>query len=149
MTDWHTDLGALVERGVEQLGLTRVTSALRDQLDELAAHPDAQAEPFRPDVPVLAVVACDAGELGVLVQPDGRLTVHVARTRAALLEQVGETTEPHVVVTADASDTAATTAERRDLLARSGLVAPGWYSGSGFTEDELLDACTAILIALD
>ncbi len=149
MTDWHSDLGALVHQGIEQLGLTRVTSALRDQLDELAAHPDAQAEPFRPDVPVLAAVACDAGELGVLVQPDGRLTVHVARTRAALLEQVGETAEPHVVVTADPSGTATTATERRELLARSGLVAPGWYSGSGFTEDELLDACTAILIALD
>ncbi len=149
MTDWHSDLGALVEQGIEQLGLTTVTSALRDQLDELAAHPDAQAEPFRPDVPVLAVVACEAGQLGVLVQPDGRLSVHVARTRDALLDQVRETAEPQVMVTADPSDSATTTAERRALLGRSGLVAPGWYSGSGFTEDELLDACTAILIAFD
>lgn len=32
---------------------------------------------------------------------------------------------------------------RRELLDRAGLVAPGWFSGSGFAEDDLLDACAA------
>ncbi|MCW2753851.1 MAG: hydrolase [Marmoricola sp.] len=147
--DWRTDLARAVARAVEQGGPDAVIAALGERLDELATHPDVRPEPFRPGVSVLAIVACEAGRLGVLIEPDGRLSVHVARTHDALVDQVGETTDPHVVVTADRSDSATTTAERRALLAHSGLVAPGWYSGSGFTEDELLDACTAILIAID
>ncbi|HEX4190749.1 MAG TPA: DUF429 domain-containing protein [Marmoricola sp.] len=30
---------------------------------------------------------------------------------------------------------------RRDALARRGIVAPAWFSGSGFAQDDLLDAC--------
>lgn len=32
---------------------------------------------------------------------------------------------------------------RRDALEAAGLVAPAWYRGSGFGEDDLLDACAA------
>ncbi len=34
-------------------------------------------------------------------------------------------------------------AARRDALAGAGLVAPPWFRGSGFAEDDLLDACAA------
>jgi predicted RNase H-like nuclease len=33
--------------------------------------------------------------------------------------------------------------DRRATLAAAGLVAPGWYHGSGFGEDDLLDPCAA------
>jgi predicted RNase H-like nuclease len=33
---------------------------------------------------------------------------------------------------------------RREALARAGIVAPHWYSGAGFAEDDLLDACAAL-----
>jgi predicted RNase H-like nuclease len=32
---------------------------------------------------------------------------------------------------------------RRDVLQQAGIVAPAWYSGLGFAEDDLLDACAA------
>jgi predicted RNase H-like nuclease len=32
---------------------------------------------------------------------------------------------------------------RRDALARAGMTPPGWFNGSGFGEDDLLDACAA------
>lgn len=34
-------------------------------------------------------------------------------------------------------------ARRREALAGAGIVAPAWFSGSGFAEDDLLDACAA------
>lgn len=37
---------------------------------------------------------------------------------------------------------------RREALARAGIVAPPWYSGSGFAEDDLLDACAALWTAV-
>jgi predicted RNase H-like nuclease len=35
-------------------------------------------------------------------------------------------------------------AHRRAALAQVGILAPPWYSGSGFAEDDLLDACAAL-----
>lgn len=37
---------------------------------------------------------------------------------------------------------------RRQVLARAGLVAPAWFSGAGFAEDDLLDACAAVWSAV-
>jgi predicted RNase H-like nuclease len=37
---------------------------------------------------------------------------------------------------------------RREALGRAGIVAPPWYSGSGFAEDDLLDACAALWTAV-
>jgi predicted RNase H-like nuclease len=37
---------------------------------------------------------------------------------------------------------------RREALARTGLVPPPWYSGSGFAEHDLLDACAALWTAV-
>jgi predicted RNase H-like nuclease len=39
-------------------------------------------------------------------------------------------------------------AERRAALAAAGLTAPAWYRGSGFGEDDLLDACAAVWTAV-
>jgi len=39
-------------------------------------------------------------------------------------------------------------AERRALLTRAGLVPPAWFRGSGFGEDDLLDACAAAWTAV-
>jgi hypothetical protein len=39
-------------------------------------------------------------------------------------------------------------AERRDLLARTGLVPPAWFRGSDFGEEDLLDACAAAWTAV-
>ncbi len=37
---------------------------------------------------------------------------------------------------------------RREALARVGIVAPAWFSGAGFAEDDLLDACAAAWTAV-
>jgi predicted RNase H-like nuclease len=39
-------------------------------------------------------------------------------------------------------------AQRRDALGRAGLAVPPWYSGSGFAEHDLLDACAALWTAV-
>jgi len=38
--------------------------------------------------------------------------------------------------------------QRREALTRAGIVAPHWYSGSGFAEHDLLDACAALWTAV-
>ncbi|MCW2784846.1 MAG: hydrolase [Marmoricola sp.] len=146
--DWQAQLSAAVARGLDLVGLDAVAAALADQVQALAEHPDAPVEVLRPDRPVLGVVACESGRLGVLLQLDGRVSVHVARSVETLLELVVETTEPGVVVEAESGSEGAPAADRRELLRRAGLVVPGWYSGSGFSEGDLLDACTAVLSAL-
>lgn len=47
-----------------------------------------------------------------------------------------------------AKRTAAGAAARRDVLRSVGFVAPGWFRGSPFAEDDLLDACAAAWSAL-
>jgi len=37
---------------------------------------------------------------------------------------------------------------RREALARAGIVVPAWFSGAGFAEDDLLDACAAAWTAV-
>ena len=37
---------------------------------------------------------------------------------------------------------------RREALAAHGVVAPAWFRGSGFGEDDLLDACAAAWTAV-
>lgn len=147
MTDWRPDLDSAIARGLDAEGLAAVEAELSRQADRLRSHPDAAVEPLRPEVPVLGVAECTAGHLGVLLTEDGRISVHVAATRSGLLDQVRETAEPYIAI-AEAWAGRETTAERRERLRRAGLAAPGWYSGSGFTESELLDACDALLAAV-
>jgi hypothetical protein len=146
--DWRAELATAIARGIEHSGLQAVSTELAGATAALAGHPDAPVEPVRPDKPVLGTVACEGGQLGVLLHLDGRLSVHVARSVEALLALVVETTEPGVVVEADTARSHVPAVERRELLRQSGLVVPGWYSGSGFTEEELLDACAAVLSVL-
>ncbi len=147
MTDWRADLAGAVARGLDADGLAAVEAALSNETDRLRSHPDAAVEALRPEVAVLGVAECAAGHLGVLITEDGRISVHVAATRSGLLDHVRETAEPFVAA-ADAYVGSKSPAERRDQLRRGGLAAPGWYSGSGFTESELLDACEAVLAAV-
>lgn len=146
--DWRADLAAAVAQGLEQEGWDAVVDELGEHGDRLAAHPDAPVEPLIPAVPILAVTPCEAGHLGVLVNVDGRVSVHLGRTPDALLAQVGETAEPGLVETAEHYPGPATPQERRDVLEQAGLVVPAWFSGSGFTESELLDACGAVVVAV-
>lgn len=166
MTTWHDDLRAAVARGLAAEGPVAVGTELEAQYALLAEHPDAPVEPILPEVPVLAVAGCASGRLGILLDVDGRVSVHLARTTAVLLDQVRESTDPGVLAfTGDAEQEAATwsdvptesvaaydgeddLADRREQLRRSGLVAPGWFSGSGFTEAQLLDACGAAVVAV-
>ena len=141
--DWRADLAEAVTRGLEIEGLDVVRSALAAEDEALRVHPDAPVEPLCPDVPLLGVSPCEAGYVGVLLQTDGRLSVHVARSRSLLLDLVGETVQPHVV-----TDAPGGSAGSRETLRRAGLTVPGWYSGSGFSESELLDACTALLLGV-
>ncbi|MFC7362519.1 DUF429 domain-containing protein [Nocardioides astragali] len=59
--------------------------------------PRRAPEPLRPDRPVLGVDACAGGWVGVLLGPEGRPAVYVARSISELLELVGETTQVSVV----------------------------------------------------
>lgn len=145
--DWRTDLADSVARGLTADGLEAVTSALGSAAEALRVHPDAPVDPLRPDRPLLGVLGCEAGYLGVLLTEAGRISVHAAGTRSGLLDQVRETADPYVVEARD-HDGSGTSAERREALRREGFAAPGWFSGSGFTEGELLDACAAVVAAV-
>ncbi|RYJ00931.1 MAG: hypothetical protein EON52_22555 [Actinomycetales bacterium] len=146
--DWRADLADAVARGLVENGWDAVVDALGELGDELAVHPDAPVEPLVPSVPILAVTTCEAGHLGVLVNVDGRVSVHLGRTPDALVAQVSETAEPGLVETAEHYPGPATTDERREVLEQAGLTVPAWFSGSGFTETELLDACGAVVVAV-
>lgn len=146
--DWRADLADALSRGLRENGWDAVVDELAEHGDRLAAHPDAPVEPLIPSVPILAVTACEAGHLGVLVNVDGRVSVHLGRSEEALLAQVRETAEPGLVETAEHYPGTATPQERRDVLGQAGLVVPAWFSGSGFTEAELLDACGAVVVAV-
>jgi len=120
-TTWRSDLDALVARGVDELGLAAVATALEDVAVGLLEHPDAPVEPFSSDVPVLGVDACKGGWVGVRIGPEGRATVHTAKTVAALLDLVREHAEVLVVAVdipiglPDAGD------RQADVLARQAL----------------------------
>lgn len=164
--DWRADLADAIARGLAENGWDAVVDVLGDVGEELSAHPDAPIEPLSPLVPVLALVGCEAGTLGVLVNVDGHVSVHQGRTAAVLVAHVRESIEPGLLVftgdaPVDATDWSAfeteavasytgdaTLEERREALRLAGLTAPGWFSGSGFTEAELLDACGAVVVAV-
>lgn len=164
--DWRADLADAIERGLAENGWDAVADVLGDLGSELASHPDAPIEPLSPQAPVLALVACEAGALGVLVNVDGHVSVHQGRSAAVVVAHVQESVEPGLLVftgeaPADPTDWSAFTTEvvasytgdatleeRREALRLAGLTAPGWFSGSGFTEAELLDACGAVVVAV-
>lgn len=164
--DWRADLAAAVARGLDQEGWDAVVDALGEQADQLAVHPDAPVEPLMPDFPVLALIACEAGHLGVLLETDGRLSVHLGRTSAVVVDQVRESSDPGLLVLTGEVEAEAPSwtdvatevvapydgadglEQRREFLRLAGLDAPAWFSGSGFTEADLLDACGAVVVAL-
>ena len=146
--DWRADLADAVARGLTEQGWDAVVDELAEHGDRLAAHPDAPVEPLIPSVPILAVSTCEAGHLGVLVNVDGRVSVHLGRSPEALVAQVSETAEPGLVENVEHYPGPATVEERREVLGQAGLSVPAWFSGSGFTESELLDACGAVVVAL-
>lgn len=101
-------------------------------------------EPLRPEAPVLGVVACAAGRVGVLLGPDGRATVHVARTVPELVDLVRESSPVALVVEGPLGEGPAGPPPSREELAAEGITAPAWFRGSGFTEGELLGACAVL-----
>ena len=84
-----------------------------------------EPEPLRPGRPVLGVDACPSGWVGVLVQPDGRLTVHSAASIAALVSLVRETAEPAVVAIDIPIGLPDTGGRAADAQARGQLVGKG------------------------
>jgi len=243
--DWRHELRELLGRGVEASGAGEVIEVLTAELVALGESETATPV-LHPSAPVLGVDACIAGWVGVLVSPDGRLTVHVSAGIDTLVQHVRESADPAVVAidipiglpdtggrqadvlarkalpgksssvfstltrsayqadtyaggreaSLEATDGASSAsaqawalgpkilqvdawvrsgpgtivievhpelcfarivgepvlvakktpegvALRREALARSGIGAPAWFSGSGFAEDDLLDACAA------
>lgn len=161
---WREALANAVASGLAEDGFLAVSGALSDQYAGLAEHPDAPIDPLTPQVAVLAVTGCETGRLGVLLGTDARLSVHLGRTTSAIIDQVQESTEIGLLVFAGEADTdvrggfatevvapydgPADLAERREFLRLAGLTTPAWFSGSGFTEAELLDACGAVVVAV-
>lgn len=249
--DWERELRDLVFRGQTEIGTPEVLAVLQREVASLALGAEALPPVLHASRPVLGVDACVAGWVGVLLGPDGRLTVHVASGIEALVAQVREGADVAVVAVdipiglpddgvrqadllaraalpgksssvfstltrsaysaesyaggreanlratdgersasaqawalgpkilqvdswvrsgpgtsvievhpelcfarlAGAPILAAKRTEqgvvlRREALARAGIAAPPWYSGAGFGEDDLLDACAAVWTAV-
>ncbi len=243
--DWRHQLRELLGRGVAASGAEEVIEFLTAELVALGES-GAATPVLHPSAPVLGVDACVAGWVGVLISPDGRLTVHVSTGIDTLVQHVRESADPVVVAidipiglpdaggreadvlarkalpgksssvfstltrsayqaetyadgreaNLEATDGASSAsaqawalgpkilqvdawvrsgpgttvievhpelcfarifggpvlvakktpegvALRREALARAGISAPAWFSGSGFAEDDLLDACAA------
>jgi predicted RNase H-like nuclease len=78
--------------------LARIDAALSGEREaRFVGAPTPAVEPLRPPRPVLGVDACPAGWVGVLLGPEGRPRVHVARSIAELLDLVREQASPAVV----------------------------------------------------
>lgn len=164
--DWAADLAALVEDAVDVAGTERVAEALAALAARLQDSPDA-VRPLRPRVTVLGIVASPTGWVGVLLTPAGRCTVHLSSRIASLIEQVRESVDIGLIGYDDAAATPELAADlehwlrqgpgieavrtpvdpvlaRSEALAAAGLRTPGWFAGSGFTEDDLLAACAVV-----
>jgi predicted RNase H-like nuclease len=231
--DWGRDLRELITRGQDDHGSVEVLALLQREVASLTLGMGAPPPVLHADRPVLGVDACVAGWVGVLLGGDGRLTVHVAGSIAALVTQVREGADVAVIAVdipiglpdddrvrvadrlardalpgKESAVRGATTraayeagdddldvlgpkvlqvdawvrnepgtrvieiepelcfarlagspilvakrtdegvALRREALGRIGLVPPPWYSGSGFAEHDLLDACAALWTAV-
>ncbi|HEY0902681.1 MAG TPA: DUF429 domain-containing protein [Marmoricola sp.] len=173
MDDWRPRLTALLAEAVEAYGLEPVRDALVAEVERLHASRPA---PLRVAVPVLGVAACPTGWVGVVQAPGRPAAVLTSASVAALVDLARESTElavvavavdpedksvdldvsgvevievlAHVSVTRLAGDAAAQgVAERRAALETAGLAVPAWFRGSGFGEDDLLDACAAVWTA--
>lgn len=165
-TEWRSDLADAVARGLAAEGWGAVVDALGEQAEQLAEHPDAPIDAITPDAPVLAVIACEAGRLGVLLDVDARVSVHLGRSTAVVVDQVSENTRIGLLVLTGGTESEAASVtdfpvevvapyegadgleERREFLRLAGFTVPAWFSGSGFTEAELIDACGAVVVAL-
>jgi predicted RNase H-like nuclease len=186
---WRDELEALVAEGRRSHSVDEIAAALRTAGEALIPP---TTETLRPPAPVLGVDRCTSGWVGVLLQSDGRASVHAAATITALVEQVRESADPVVLAVAiqvelpdrsgreevgawTRSDPdvvvievqpevsfarmagvqrgsdglgAAGLSERRAVLERAGFAVPAWFRGSGFGEDDLLDACAAAWTAV-
>ena len=91
---WRSDLTAVIARGLAAHPRDEILTALLDAGAELSR---TTPSPLAPAAPVLGVDACPAGWVGVLLRPAGPMTVHVAASITALVEQVRESEEPAVV----------------------------------------------------
>jgi len=225
--DWGRDLRELIARGQDAYPADDLLAVLQREVASLAVGVGTPLPVLHASRPVLGVDACVAGWIGVMLDENGRLTVHVAASISALAGQVRESAEVAVVaidipiglpddgvrqadelvrqalpgkeaviigarsravyganedfevigpkvLEVDAwvrGDPGAVVIEvhpeltfarltgspvlaakrtdegvalRREALLRAGIAAPHWYSGAGFAEHDLLDACAAL-----
>jgi len=167
--EWRARLELLVGEALSAESADVVRDALQEEIDRLAGT-NAPAQ-LVVDVPVIGVVDCAAGWVAVQLRPSGPATVHVGRSIGAVVEHVREAGDLDVVAIGKRAGTPeartsevdawvrtrptvsvlavtpAAAARRADLEA-AGLVPPAWYAGSGFDEEDLLEACAAALTAL-
>lgn len=125
--------------------LTRIEAATSGEREARFVGPPGQPAPIEvltPDHPVLGVAPCEAGWVGVVLDTDLRASVYVAGTMAELVELVGETIQG-AQLSEVRHDLPVDAEARRRALVSHGIVAPPWFRGAGFTEDDLLEACAA------
>lgn len=152
MDDWRTRLEDLINDARARIGDDAVRTALEDALERLAA-PSPDVAPLAPAVAVLGVVACAGGWLGVLLRPSGQTTLHLGSAIVSLVEQVREQeTLGAVGISVPVDRSAEVQAWRQshpsvgivDVGAERsgvGVTVPAMYSGMGFDESDLLEAC--------
>ena len=117
--DWREQLEAQVLIGRGASGDDEVRGVLQRLLQRL----DGSGERLRlaPPIAVLGVDGCKAGWVGVLVSPDGRATLHVASSVAAMVEQIRGDTEIGVVAIDIPIGLPHDAPRQADLLARAEL----------------------------
>lgn len=158
---WRDELTELIARGVQAHGIDVVREALGGESESLPPEPEPP-EPLRAVAPVLGLSACVPGWVGVLLVPGRRPAVQVAASLTAAVEHArGEVSLELVAIGRDPDDQRAAAVrawlgsgpgveviEVRSVASRramsdAGLILPGWFRGSGFTEAELEAACAA------
>jgi len=157
---WRDQLEAAVARGRAD-GDAALRAALEDALARLSTSDEVVA--LTPTVAVLGLERCAAGWVGVAIRPTGRTTLHVGADLLGLIEQVqdqeelgavglrpGESAQLHLgptVVVLEVARDPAFVADPRSWLAAAGMTVPAMYSGLGFEEGDLLDACLSACVA--
>jgi predicted RNase H-like nuclease len=152
--DWGRDLRELIARGQTNHGAAEVLAVLQREVASMTLGMEAPPTTLTSAHPVLGVDACVAGWVGVLLGPDGRLTVHVAGSIQALVSQVREGADVAVVAIDIPIGLPDTGARQADRLARDAL--PGKASSvfstltrSAYAADSYADSREANLAATD
>ena len=107
---------------------SRIEAGLADEREARFVGRTTVPEPptqLRPDRPVLGVDACAVGWVGVLIGPEGRPSVHVAKSISGLLDLVRETAAPAVVAIDIPIGLPDAGGRRADAEARKELVGKG------------------------